>query len=119
MNSINYKLKNIDRSFLFKLTGRTFLFFLLFSVFLATLYISGTYQDFLNSTQSFILALCSLSCLGLFIFSAAGIIQSAVFFFVTKRKSYWIFFAIYFTACIFSSAVFVAARIISIAAKGV
>ncbi len=113
------RLKKINRSFLFKLTGRTSLFLFLLSAFIMVLYVSGSYQDFLDSTLNFILVSCSLTILALFVFSAAGLIQSIVLFFISKRKSYWIYFFVYILSCTFSSLIFFLARTISILSKGI
>ena len=118
MDSLN-KLKKINRSFLFKLTGRTSLFLFLLSVFLIVLYVSGSYQDFLDSTLNFILTSCSATILGLFVFSASGILQSIILFFISKRKLYWIYFSVYMLSCIFSVGFFFLARAISIISKGI
>lgn len=118
MDSLD-RLKKINRSFLFKLTGRTSLFLFLLSTFLIVLYVSGSYQDFLDSTLNFVLTSCSATILGLFVFSAAGILQSIILFFISKRKSYWIYFFVYILSCVFSAGFFFLARTISIIAKGI
>ena len=99
MDSLD-RLKKINRSFLFKLTGRTSLFLFLLSTFLIVLYVSGSYQDFLDSTLNFVLTSCSATILGLFVFSAvfhsSG--DKALFFFLYRKENHtgFIFLYIYF-----------------------
>ncbi|MBQ0039910.1 MAG: hypothetical protein KBS64_05745 [Treponema sp.] len=108
----------LTKSFLFKLTGRTSLFFALLLIILMTYYISGNYQNFLDSTQRFILFLCSADCIILFLFSIAGIIESVTLYFISLKRHYWIFFAIYILSTAISLAVFIAVRAVSILSLG-
>lgn len=102
-----------DNTFLFKLTWRTSLFLFLLLAVLFLFYLSGNYQNFLDSTQLFVLFLCSIICIFLFLFSAAGILESIFLFFSTMKKRYWIYFACYVLSLILSGAFFVALRTIS------
>ena len=109
----------IDKSFLFKLTGRTSLFFALLLLVLVFFYLSGNYQNFLDTTQAFTLFMCSADCIVLFLFSLAGIIESIGLFFVSRKKRYWIFFGVFFISGIISAAVFMALRTVSILSLGI
>lgn len=106
------------KSFLFKLTCRTSLFFGTFLIVLCTFYFSGNRQNFQDSTQLFILFLCSLDSIGLFLFSFAGMIESTVMFFMYGRRRMWIYFSVFFFSAALSSAIFFVARTLSILTQG-
>ena len=108
----------ISRSFLFKLTCRTSLFLALMLLALITFYLSGNYQNFLDSTQMFILFLSSADCVILFLFSIAGTMESATLFFISRKKRYWIFFALYVLGIVVSAGLFIVLRILSMISFG-
>ncbi len=112
----NYKLST---SYLFKLTNRTSLFLFLMLVVLTLFYVSGNFQKFLDSTQSFILVLCSFCAISLFLLSIAGFIESITLFFSVKIKSFLIFTPVYFLSSAFSLLCFMAFRLISTISKGI
>ncbi|WP_407399141.1 hypothetical protein [Treponema sp.] len=105
-------------SFFFKLNCRTSLFLGLFLVVLFSFYLSGNHQNFLDSTQLFVLFLCSVDSIGLFLFSMAGLIESVVLFIVSGKKSYWIFFAVFFLSSVVSAGTFFIVRVLSILTLG-
>lgn len=115
---INTKSKSISNSFLFKLICRTTLFLALFLVVLISFYISGNYQNFLDSTQLFILFLCSADTIGLLLFSIAGFFVSIFRLILTGKKKYWIIIIVYFFSILGSICLFVAFRSLSILALG-
>ena len=108
----------LNKSFLFKLTCRTCLFLASFLVVLFAFYLSGNFQNFLDSTLLFVLFLCSLDSIALFLFSVAGFFESIVLFFIQKKKRYWIYFFVFFLSSIVSAAVFFAVRTLSILTMG-
>jgi hypothetical protein len=112
-------IKKINKSFLFKITCRTALFFALMTVFLLGFYVSGTYQDFLESTLIFSLFLCSIFSAMSFFFAVSGIFQSVIWFFILKRKIFWIYSALFFVSLIFSAAIFVFCRTVAIVSNGI
>lgn len=118
MSSNNKKIK-ISRSFLFKLTCRTSIFFLLFSVSIISIYITGSYQNFLDTTQFFLLFLCSLNSVILLLFSAAGFIESLAFFFINRQKRYIVYSALFLILSILCFVFLIAFSSISIIAKGI
>lgn len=75
-------------------------------------------QDFSDVTQTFLLFLCSAVALALFIFSAAGALQSLLFIFVQRKLYFLIFFFVYVLSCAFSAVLFVLLRVISTLSKG-
>lgn len=108
----------LNKSFLFKLTCRTSLFLASFLVVLFSFYLSGNFQNFLVSTLLFVLFLCSLDSIALFLFSLAGIFESIVLFFIQKKKRYWIYFFVFILSAILTAAVFLVARSLSILTMG-
>ena len=113
------KQKNrIESIFLFKLTRRFSLFLALQQIVLLTLYVSGNVQNFLDSTQLIILALCAVVSVALIVFSLAGIIQSVGFFIASFKKRYIMTFFVYILTLAFSIFLFVALRLISFLASG-
>lgn len=109
----------LKKSFLFKLTCRTGLFLGLFLVVLFSFYLSGNHQNFLDSTQLFILFLCSLDSILLFLFSLSGLLESVVLFFISQKKRYWIYFSIFLLGLIVSAGMFFLVRVISILTHGI
>lgn len=118
MSSNNKKIK-ISRSFLFKLTCRTSIFFLLFSVSIISIYITGSYQNFLDSTQFFLLFLCSLNSVILLLFSAAGFIESVALFFINWQKRYILYSVLFLILSILCFIFLITFSSISIIAKGI
>jgi len=106
-------------TFLFTLTFRSFcFFFLLLSVFVL-FYISGNYQEFLDSTQHFILVLCSTISIALMLFCIAGTLESLVYFILTKKNKYVIFLIVYIFVFIVSTLLLLAVRTISSLSAGI
>ncbi|MBR1910873.1 MAG: hypothetical protein IJ828_00805, partial [Treponema sp.] len=67
-----------DNTFFFRLIKRFTLFLFLQLAVLCVLYVRGSFQNFLDSTQRFLLLFCSIDSAMLFIFSIAGAVQSIV-----------------------------------------
>ncbi|MDD7013722.1 MAG: hypothetical protein SO116_10150 [Treponema sp.] len=109
---------NLNTSFLFKLTWRSFLFLFLENFVLLILYLSGNFQPFMDSTQKFLLMLCSFFSIIQMLFSFAGIVESIVLYFIEKRASYWIYFGIYAGSLIFSVVIVLLIRVISFLSNG-
>lgn len=59
------------------------------------LYISGNYQEFLDSSQRFILQWCSILTIILALFSVSGFFLSIVMAIVYKKVRYLLFLVIY------------------------
>lgn len=118
MSSNNKKIK-ISRSFLFKLTCRTSIFFLLFSISIVSIYITGSYQNFLDSTQFFLLFLSSLNSVILLLFSAAGFIEALTLFFINWQKRYIIYSVLFLVLSILCFIFLITFSSISIIAKGI
>lgn|SRR5574344_311140 len=87
--------KTNERKFLFWLTFRAFLFLSLMLVVLTLFYVMGNFQQFLDSTQHFILLLSSIVSIALLFFSFAGLIES-IFYLITLKQKKYIFFIILF-----------------------
>lgn len=119
MNLTDRRIRKISKSFLFKITGRTALFLSLMMLFLFVFYVSGTYQRFLDSTQLFILFLCSVASIGTVLFALSGAVQSVAQFFISRKKIYWLYFFLYVFGIFISSALFLFVRTVSIVSKGI
>ncbi len=107
-----------NRSFLYKLTGRTTLFFFLLLAVLLVFYVSGTYQDFLDSTQSFILFISSGAAAFLAFLCAGGTIISLVMLARHRLKRYIAFAAAYILTGSIASVIFIVLRAVSILSLG-
>lgn len=119
MNLTDRRIKKTSKSFLFKITGRTVLFLSLMMLFLFVFYVSGTYQGFLDSTQLFVLFLCSAASLGAVLFALAGAVQSIMQFLISRKKSFWIYFFFYVLDGSVSAVIFLFVRTVSIVSKGI
>ena len=112
------KFTESNRSFLYKLTGRTTLFFFLFLTVLLIFYVSGTYQDFLDSTQSFILFISSATAVFLAFLCAGGTLISLAMLARHRLKRYIAFAAAYILTGSIASVIFIILRTVSILSLG-
>ena len=108
----NQKVKNFSHSFLLKLTGCFSLFFVFLFLSFFLLYLFGNFQNFTDESQNLIVYLCSIISLVSFLFSIAGILESVIFFIITKLKRMWIYFTLFFLLLLLSSADYIILRII-------
>ena len=110
--------KKNNTAFLFELTKRSTLFLFLLTGSLSALYISGNYQSFLDSTQRFLLTVCSITAIMLALFCAAGIILCIIMFAVQRLWHYWAYFLLYIIIIAAVAVLFAAMRIILALSKG-
>ena len=113
--------KNLSVSILFKLTRRTVLFLLLFTVSLIFLYFIGNFQQFLDSTQIIVIKTMAISASALAVLSAAAIIES--FIYIMIKKSRRLYYAVHCVllagACCFGAAVLIASSSLIIIVQGI
>ncbi len=76
--------EKISLSLLFKLTKRSILFLFLFLTVLASFYIIGNYQFFLDANQKIILNVAAVTATALLILSITGI-TTAIFCIIRKK----------------------------------
>lgn len=107
-----------DNSFLFRLTKRFTLFLLLQAIVLIILYVTGNYQNFLDSTLRFIMLVASLNFAMLSFFSLAGLIESFCLIFITKKKKYIAYLFAYIILIFFACISFIILRGISFVSSG-
>ena len=105
--------------FLFRLVWRTTLFLSSYLAAMFFFYICGNFQVFLDSTQRFILLLCTLISIALLILSLSGVLISIFQFIYNRRKRAWIFFTIYILIAVFSVIIFFISRTVSILSTGI
>jgi len=79
------------RPLFFRLTNRATLFFLLLSASLLLFFVTGNYQQFLDSDQHIILVCCTVSEISLFIFSFFSFIEAVYCIFTVRKKNKWLF----------------------------
>ncbi|MBP5442526.1 MAG: hypothetical protein J6Y60_04715 [Treponema sp.] len=84
-----------NTSMIFKLIWRFTMFLTLAVLATFALYISGNYQEFLDSSQRFILQWCSILTIILALFSVSGFFLSIVMAIVYKKVRYLLFLVIY------------------------
>ena len=84
---------------LFRLTKRVTLFLFLLLSAILIVYITGNFQEFLDSTQKTVLLYAVLSAIALFFFSIISIIETIIFTIALKRVSL-IFYLLPFFFCI-------------------
>lgn len=116
---IKPQLKKINRSLLFKLMCRTSLFLFLMLTQSFILYITGNIQEFLDSTQTFILLVCSMLSVTIVLISIYGLVESVVLFFLHKLKRYWIYFSLFFMSALISAFIFIFSRGVIYLSKGI
>jgi len=113
--------KNLSVSILFKLTRRTVLFLLLFTVSLIFLYFIGNFQQFLDSTQIIVIKTMAISASALAVLSAAAIIESFIYMMI--KKSRWLYYAVHCVllagACCFGAAILIASSSLIIIVQGI
>lgn len=84
--------EKISLSLLFKLTKRSILFLFLFLTVLASFYIIGNYQFFLDSNQKIILNVAAVTATALLILSITGIVTAI--FCIIRKKGKRLYFAL-------------------------
>ena len=93
-------------SFFYSLTGRATMFLLLavFTTFI--LYVAGNYQEFLDSSQRFLLQWCSILTIMLALFSVSGFFLSIVMAIVSKKIIYLLYLVMYLLTLALAIALF-------------
>ena len=84
-----------NTSFFYTLTGRATMFLILAVLSTFALYISGNFQQFLDSSQRFLLQWCSILTIILSLFSVTGFFQSIVMIILYKKLRFFIFTILY------------------------
>ena len=107
-----------DNTFFFRLVKRFTLFLFLQLVVLLTLYMRGSFQNFLDSTQRFLLLFCSIDSVMLIIFSIVGAWQSIILLFLNKEKKYILYFLGYICIISLASSIFLILRSITFLSLG-
>ena len=97
---------NQNTSFFYKLTGRATMFLILAVMTTFILYVSGNYQQFLDSSQRFLLQWCSILTIILALFSFAGLFLSIVMGIVYRKIRYLLFFLMYLISLVLAVALF-------------
>ena len=95
-----------NTSMIYKLIWRFTMFLTLAVLATFALYISGNYQEFLDSSQRFILQWCSILTIILALFSASGFFLSIVMMFVYKKVRYLLFLVLYLVTLVLAVALF-------------
>ena len=80
--------KNHRTTFLFRLTSRGTIFYILVTLSVFLLYIFGSKQQFLDSSQRFILQWCSINAIVLALLSIFGIFLGILLFFIYFKPRY-------------------------------
>ena len=117
-NNESHIKKTHERYFLFQLTLRSCIFLFLILLVLLLFYGAGNFQQFLDSTQHFILILSSAVSIALAMFSFALTIESVVYFIISKQKFYFIFLIIFIFITIISIALLFLLRSITFLSSG-
>ncbi len=102
-----------DNTFFFRLIWRFTLFLTLFSAVLLSFYLSGNFQQFLDSTQRFILLFCSIACAMLAFFAAVGVFDSIIMFYQNRELKYIRSFFTFLILLALAAAIVLSLRIIS------
>ena len=106
-------------SFLYSLVSRSVLFIFLFTLTVFAIYLSGNFQGFLDSTQRYLLKVCSIGCVLQVIMCVFGLVLSVIMFFVTFNPKYWIYFFIDLILIAFSVAGFMLMYVIAFLSSGI
>ncbi|MCH5294564.1 MAG: hypothetical protein J1F14_01485 [Treponema sp.] len=119
----NKKLKDLGKKLshplLFAITWRSTLFLAFSLVFFLLFYVSGNRQNFLDSTQNFILFVCTLFSILLSLISLAGLVESVALSLLNHKTRYLLFLAAYILCLVLSAAVTVILRVITFLSMGV
>lgn len=110
--------KTHERYFLFQLTFRSCIFLCLLLLVLLLFYGAGNFQQFLDSTQHFVLILSSAVSIALALFSFALTIESIVYFIISKQKFYLINLIVFIFITIISIAILFLLRSITFLSSG-
>lgn len=95
-----------ESSTIFHVTCRSTAFLWLFLISLVVFYITGSFQQFLDSTYKIILSVSFFTSIILCIFSFAGLIQSFIYSFLIQKKKYIAYIILYFLS-LFTSGIFI------------
>ena len=79
---------------LYSLITRSILFIFLLVLTVFILYLTGNFRSFLDSTQRYLLKVCSVSCVMQGILCIFGLVLSITMFAVTLNAKYWLHFFI-------------------------
>lgn len=104
--------------FLFQLTFRLCLFFLLFLIVMLLFYVVGNFQQLLDTTQHFILVLSSAVSIALVLFTVIGTVESIVCLCISKHRKYWGYFFFFLIVAVLSAAVLVFLRTVTFISAG-
>lgn len=110
--------KTHERYFLFQLTFRSCIFLCLLLLVLLLFYGAGNFQQFLDSTQHFVLILSSAVSIALALFSFALTIESIVYFIISKQKFYLINLIVFIFITVISTALIFVLRAITFLSAG-
>ena len=114
------KLQRRKRTFLlYNLVSRAVLCIFIFSLAVFTAYLTGNFQNFLDSTQRYLLRLSSISCVLQSIFCLFALVLSLIMFFVTFNPKYWIYFFIDLILLVLAVAGFVLMYAIAFLSSGI
>ncbi|MBQ9539578.1 MAG: hypothetical protein IJU95_09930, partial [Treponema sp.] len=106
-------------SFFYSLIKRFTIFLFLFQTVMLTLYYSGNFQSFQDSSLRIILFCASLAAVMLFSFSTIGIISSVVMALSRKRPGYVLGSLIYVILDVLAAAVFISLRGLAVLTSGI
>ncbi|MBR6079568.1 MAG: hypothetical protein IKP60_05340 [Treponema sp.] len=105
--------------FLYTLVSRTVLFLSLLTLIVFIIYVAGNFQEFLDSTQRYLLRFCSISCVLQGIFCMFGIVLSIVMFIVSLNPKYWLYFFIDIVLLVLAVVAFVVAYAMAFLSAGI
>lgn len=114
--------KQEEKPLLYKLLGRTVLFLVLFLSAMLLFYFIGNYQEFLDTSQSLILTIATVTAIMLVFFAAAGLALSLVLLIRKKtnsRRLYGILAAGMGLALAYGALFMVVTRIINLLSAGI
>ena len=101
-----------NTAFLFELTKRSTFFLFLLTAILFAMYICGNYQNFMDSSQRFLLTVCSISAIMLTLFCAAGIVLCIIMFIIQHLFRYGAYMLLYTLIIAVVAVVFALSRVI-------
>ena len=107
------KKRTYDNTFFYRLIKRFTLYLALFIIVLLSLTLSGNFQQFLDSTQRFILLFCSIVCAMLCCFAFVGIIDSIIMLCQSKELKYIVAFFVFMLQLVLAAGILLVLRIIS------
>lgn len=105
-NTLEKKSLRTESSTFFHVTCRSTAFLWLFLISLIVFYITGSFQQFLDSTYSIILSISFFTSIIICIISFAGLVQAFIYLFLIQRKKYVAYIFLYL-ASIFTSGIII------------